>query len=292
MKAERLDVQRLAIKSASSELSGKGHMDLQGKSVKFNLAIPRLHLSDFVPELPENLPKDIEGTIDVAGSTQAPKLAMRLRYAGARIETDLAAELQKALPTYQGSLDIQSLDVSQFMPDTSGLINLRVRLDGTGFEGKNRRANVALDLDSENFALAPGLSTALRAKLQGETVQLDTLYVQSDPVTLDAGGTLSNDRQAALTYTLTLGDLTSIRQHLGLDLEVQGNLRGQISGALDALNAEGSLQLEPWRYGDWHGKSIHATFNAQNLTARPQAELEATIAEVAGPSLEPSSVIL
>jgi translocation and assembly module TamB len=292
MKADRLDVQRLAIQSASSELNGKGHMDLQGQSVKFNLAIPRLHLSDFVPELPENLPKDIEGTIDVAGSTQAPKVAVRLRYAGARIETDLAAELQKSLPSYQGRLDIQSLDVSQFMPDTSGAINLRISLDGAGFEGKNRHANVTLDLDSENFALAPGLSTEMRAKLQGDTVQLDTLYVQSDPVTLDAGGTLSDDHHAALTYTLTLGDLTSIRQQLGLDFDVQGNLRGKISGALDALNAEGILQLGPWRYGDWRGKSIHATFNAQELTARPQAELEATIAEVEGSSLEPSSVKL
>ncbi len=292
MTAERLDVQRLAIQSAGSELHGKGYLGLQDQRVQFNLEIPRLRLSDFAPTLPENLPKDLQGTINVAGSTQAPEVAARLRYAGARIEADLAAELQKALPNYQAKLLIQALDVAQFMPDTKGRINARIRLNGEGFDGKNRRANVALDLDSQNFALAPGLTTELRAKLQGDAVQLNTLYVKSDPVTLDAGGSLSDDRQAALTYTLTLGDLTSLRQQLGLDLHVKGQLRGEISGALDALRAQGILQLAPWRYAAWRGKSINATFDAQNLTSRPQAELQANMADVEGPSLDPSSVKL
>jgi autotransporter translocation and assembly factor TamB len=292
MTADRLDVKRLEITSAGSELSGKGHMILQDQSVQFSLAIPRLRLSDFVPTLPENMPKDIQGTIDVAGRTQAPEVAVHLGYAGARIEADLAAELQKALPSYQGNLTIEALDVAPFMPDLSGIINARMRFNGEGFDGKNRRANVALDLDSQHFALAPGLTTELRAQLQGNAVQLDTLYVRSEPLTFDAGGSLSDGRRATLTYTLTLGDLTSIRQQLGLDLDVKGQLRGKLSGALNALSAEGILQLEPWRYAAWHGKSIHATFNAQELTTRPQAEFEAKIADAAGPSLEPSSVEL
>ena len=292
MQANHLDIKRLAIQSASSELRGKGHMNLQNQNVQFNLDIPRLRLSDFAPALPENLPKDIQGTIDVTGSTQAPEVAVHLRYAGARIEADVAAELQKALPSYQANLTIQSLDVASFMPDTSGHIDAHLRIDGEGLEGQNRRANVALDLDSQHFALAPGLTTELRATLQGNTVQLDTLYVQSEPVTLDAGGSLSDDRGGALTYTLTLGDLTSLQQQLGLDLDVQGHLRGSISGTLDALNAEGILQLEDWRYAAWHGQAIHASFNAQELTTRPQAEFQATIADVAGPSLDASSVAL
>jgi len=289
LKANRLDVKRLAIKSAGSELNGKGHMNLQDQSVQFNLAIPRLRLSDFAPTLPENLPVDINGTIDVAGRTQAPEVTARLRYADARIEADLAAELQKALPSYQGKLTIQALDVAQFMPDIPGQINALIRLNGEGFDGKNRRANVSLDLDSQNFALAPGLTTELRAKLEGNAVQLDTVYVRSDLLTLDAGGSLSDDRRAALTYSLTLGDLTPMRQQLGLDLDVQGQLRGKLSGALDALSTEGELQLAPWRYAAWRGKSIHATFDAQNLTTRLQAQLQASIADVQGPSLAPST---
>ena len=292
MTADRLDVKRLAIQSANSELSGKGAMGLQDQTVQFQLAIPRLRLSDFVPNLPQNLPKEIQGTIDVAGRTQAPEVALRLRYAGARINADLAAELQKALPSYQGELTIQALDVAQFAPDISGRINTRLRLNGEGFEGANRRANVALDLDSENFALAPGLTTELRAKLRGNVLQLNTLYVQSDPVMLDAGGELSNNRQAALTYTLTLGDLTSIRQHLGLDIDAQGLLTGAISGAMDDPSTDGELQLTSWRYAAWQGKSLTASFNAKNLTQRLQATLNAKIDDVEGPSLEPSSITL
>ncbi|ETX09141.1 MAG: hypothetical protein ETSY2_01250 [Candidatus Entotheonella gemina] len=290
MQAERLDVKRLAIQSAGSELSGKGYLNLQNQAVQFKLEIPRLRLSDFAPTLPENLPKDIQGTIDVAGSTQAPEVAVRLRYAGARIDADLAAELQKALPSYRAKLDIQSLDVAQFAPDLPGRINASLSLNGEGFDGKNRRASVSLDLDSQNFALAPGLTTKLRAQLQGDAVQLNTLDVRSDPVTLNAGGSLSADRQAALTYHLTLGDLTAIRQQLGLDLDAKGQLTGELSGALDALHTEGELQLASWRYATWHGKSLRADFHAENLTTRPQANLKATIADAEGPSLEPSSV--
>ncbi len=290
IKADRLDVKRLTIQSAGSELNGVGHMSLQNQSVQFNLDMPRLRLSDFVPTLPENLPVDVHGTIDVAGSTRAPKVLLRLGYAGARIEANVAAELQKALPRYQGKLTIQGLEVAPFMPDTSGRINARIRLNGEGFDGKNRRANVALDLDSQSFALAPGLTAELRAKLQGNALQLNTLYLKSDPVTLDAGGSLSGDRQAAFTYSLTLGDLTPIRQQLGLDLDVQGQFRGKLSGALDALSAEGELQLAPWRYATWRGKSIDATFNAQHLTTHPQAKLQANIADAEGPSLPLSTV--
>ncbi len=248
MQANSLDVKRLAIQSAGSELNGKGHMSLQDQSMQFNLAIARLRLSDFIPAFPANLPAEIQGTIDVAGSTQAPNIAVRLDYAGARIAADLAAELQKTSPSYKGKFDIQGLDVAQFAPDLSGRINTRIRLEGKGFDSQHRRANLALDLDSQHFALAPGLTTELRAKLQGNTLQLNTLYIQSEPVTLDAGGEFSNDRGALLTYNLTLGDLTAIHQQLGLDLDIQGQLRGKLSGALDALSTEGELQLEPWRY--------------------------------------------
>ncbi len=291
MTAERLDIKRLALQSANSQVNGKGFIGLiDDQKVRFNLAIPRLRLDDFAPTLPETLPKEIQGTISLAGSTQAPQVAARLRYAGARIEADLAAELEKALPTYNAKLIISALDVAAFMPDTAGRVDARLRLDSAGFEGEKRRASVALDIDSQNFALAPGLSTELRAVLQGDAVRLNILYVQSDPVTLDAGGTLSNDRRAALTYTLELGDLTALREQLGLDVDVKGQLVGKISGALDALRTEGTLALAPWRYDTWQGKAINATFKAQNLTTQPQAEIKAKIVDVTGPSLEASSL--
>ncbi|ETW97903.1 MAG: hypothetical protein ETSY1_20875 [Candidatus Entotheonella factor] len=290
MQDERLDVKRLAIQAAGSELSGKGYLNLQNQNVQFQLEIPRLRLSDFAPTLPANLPTDIQGTIGVTGSTQAPDVAVRLRYAGARIDADLAAELQQALPSYRAKLDIQSLDVAQFAPDLPGRINASLSLNGTGFDGTNRRASVSLDLDSQNFALAPGLTAELRAKLQGDAVQLNTLDVRSAPVTLNAGGSLSTDRQADLTYNLTLGDLTAIRQQLKLDLDAKGQLTGELSGALDALHTKGELQLTSWHYATWHGESLRANFDADNLTTRPQANLKATIANVEGPLLEPSAV--
>lgn len=291
MTAERLDVQRLAIQSANSEVNGKGFIGaMDDQTVRFDLAIPRLRLSDFAPALPENLPKDIQGNINLAGSAQSPQVDVRLRYAGARINADVAAELNKALPTYQAKLLISALDVAKFMPDTAGRINASLRLDGAGFEGEKRRARVALDIDSQNFALAPGLSTELRANLQGNAVQLKTLNVQSDPLTLNAEGTLSNDRGAALTYDLQLGDLTALQEQLGLDLDVKGQLKGEVSGALDALRTKGTLALAPWRYDTWRGKSVDATFNARNLTTQPRAEINAKIVDVEGPSLDASSI--
>ena len=292
MQGDRLEVRRLAVKSAGSELNGEGSMELQRQNVQFALAMPRVRLSDFAPGLPEHLPKEVEGTIDITGSLQAPEVAVRLRYAGARIDADVAAQLQTSIPNYQGQVSIQGLDVKPFAPVASGLINTRIQLAGEGFDAPNRRANVTLDLDSQQFALAPGLTAELRAELQGEALQLNTLYVKSEPVTLDAGGSLSSDRQAALTYLLTLGDLAPIREQLGLDVDAKGQLRGKLSGALDALSAEAILDLESWRYAAWRGKALHATVNARELTTRLQAQLEATIAAAEGPSVPPSALQL
>ncbi len=293
MTAERLDIKRLDIQSANSKVNGQGVVGLiDGQQIQFTLAIPRLRLSDFAPTLPPNLPKELQGTIRLTGSPQAPQVVTRLRYAGARIEANLDAELDKALPTYNAKLLINALDISKLMPDITGRLNARLRLSGAGFEGAKRRASVALDIDSPNFALAPGLITELRAVLQGDAVQLNTLSIQSDPITLDAGGTLSNDQRAALTYNLDLGDLTALRKHLGLDFDVKGQLRGKVSGALDALRTEGTLTLAPWRYDTWQGKAINATFSAHNLTTQPQAEVKAKLVNVKGPSLDTSSLAI
>ena len=290
MQDNRLEVQRLAIKSAGSELNGKGQMDLRRQNVNFALAMPRVRLSDFVPGLPEHLPKDVEGAVDIAGSVKAPEVAVRLRYAGARIAADVAAQLQKSIPSYQGNVSIQGLDVKPFAPQLSGIVNTRIQLAGEGFDANSRRANVALDLDSQQFALAPGLTAELRADLQGDAVQVNTLYVKSDPVSLDAGGSLSSNRQAALTYLLTLDDLAPIREQLGLDLDARGQVRGKLAGALDALSAEAIVDLESWRYGAWRGKALDAAVNARDLTTSLQAQLEAKIVEAEGPSVPPSAL--
>ncbi len=124
-------------------------------------------------------------------------------------------------------------------------------------------------------------------------VQLDTLYIESDPITLDAGGSLSGKPQDALTYTLTLNDLTAIRQQFDLDLDATGQIRGEISGPLEALRTKGILTLNDWRYGTWRGEAFNAKFSARDLNTRLQAELqEAEVVGFEGPSVPPSRVAL
>ncbi len=214
MTDQRLDVRHLAIQSANSEVNGKGYLGLSDPNMQFNLTIPRLRLSDFAPTLPEDLPKEIRGTLNIAGSTQAPQVAARLRYAGARIEADAAAELEKKLPTYNAKLSIRGLDVAKFAPDIKGQINTHLRLNGAGFEGDERHATVALDIDSTNFALR-GLNTELRAKLQGNAVQLNTLYVNSEPVTLDAGGHVVKRSGGGSHLHLRAGGFNGIKGTIG-----------------------------------------------------------------------------
>ncbi|MDH3599331.1 MAG: hypothetical protein OEU26_06780, partial [Candidatus Tectomicrobia bacterium] len=289
---QHIDVSRFHVKMPQSEIQAQGRLTQPDQTLQFKIDIPRLRLDEVARTLPDTLPSEVRGNITIRGSLPQPQVISRLTYAGARIDTNVSADLKKSLPHYSAKLDIQNLDVSRFAPDLKGQITTRVTLDGKGVAEQDRQATLNVDVSSEAFTLAPNLTGHIRADLQGPAVNLQEMQVHSVPVVFNATGSLSASRTASLAYTLTLGDLTPIRDQLGLDFDAQGKLTGEINGPLDALQTHAILNLQAWRYATFQGETLQADLTANGLPATPQAEVKVRLTGAQGPSLPASDLQL
>jgi autotransporter translocation and assembly factor TamB len=288
----RLELSSLRLRLPRSEIRGHGHLTLPERQLQFRVEIPRLQLDELPLTLPPDLPKTLAGALSAQGSLQAPRVEARLRYAGAQIVANLAAQLQEQLPRYRAMLRVDGLDVAQLLPQQRGQLQTQLRIEGAGFSPERRRATLDLRVESSAFSLMPGLTMRLQANLTGNALQLDALRLSSTPVELAASGTLSAAKGSALTFKLTLGDLTPLQPLVGAELQARGTLTGELRGPLDALQARGALRLEQWRYAAIHGQRVQIDFTATQLPGAPQATVTAQLANLAAPSLPASSVRL
>lgn len=292
MTPQAITVSQLQVRLPHSQLRGSGSLSIADQQVHLQLDIPRLRLDDVVSTLPASLPREVQGVVKVTGSVQAPQVDLRLRYAEADITAALSAALQERLPRYNATLRISHLAVSALLPEQQGRVSAQVRLQGQGFSGPEQQARLDLDLDGEEVAFLPGLSSRMRLQLRGEAVQLDTLQVHSTPLQLQASGTLSAAREVNLDYRLTLGDLAALQSVLGVDMQAQGEVAGNLGGRLDALQANTDIKLGAWRVAGFQGKQFQGELKAANLPEAPRGDVRLVVRAIQGPSLPPSDVRL
>jgi autotransporter translocation and assembly factor TamB len=289
---ERIDLQRLQVRLPQSELRGHGSLTMADQQLQFRLEMPRLQLDEFPLAVPADLPRQIQGTITVDGSLQAPRVEARIQYAGARIGVDLEAHLQEVLPRYRATLRVEGLDVARLSPTMAGALQATLQLQGAGFAEEQRRATVNLTVDSRNFTPVPGLSLRLQSTLAGQTLDLQEFRLTSTPVQLTASGTLSAARETGVSYRLTLGDLTPLQPVLGAALQASGTLTGKVRGPLNALETTGNLRVKSWRYAELSGQAVEADFSASQLPAAPQGSVNVQIVDLLAPSLPATSLKL
>src|SRR5262249_14956732 len=196
----RLAVTRRDRRAAQSEAPGQGHLRLPEQQVEFRLDMPHLRLDTLALTLPPQLPAVAQGVVTVQGHLAAPQLEARLQYAGAQLQANLSAQLQERLPRYQASLRLEGLALAQVLPQAQGHVQVTAKRQGRGFTPEQRQASLDLTVETTGFNLAPGLTTQLRASLNGAALQLARLQVRSTPVELTASGTLSAASQVALQY--------------------------------------------------------------------------------------------
>jgi autotransporter translocation and assembly factor TamB len=292
MTSENLELTRFQVRLPQSEVRGRGTLNQQTQQLRFRFDLTRLRLDELVQTLPSAWPSQVQGVLEVRGSVQAPRLEARLQYAGADITANLATQLQEPLPQYNATLRVTDLQVAPWLPGAQGRLQTLLRLQGRGLAGTQRRASLEVQVEAQDFSLAPGLTTVLRANLDGEAVQLEQLRLQSLPLELQASGALSATRQLALTYALSLGDLQALQKYLGLELQATGGITGEVQGTLPAVQTHGAVKLDTWGMAGFRGKALHAEFSAANLPAGPQATLQAQLAELQGPSLPASAMRL
>jgi autotransporter translocation and assembly factor TamB len=289
---QQAELTTMHVRLPRSEIHGRGTVAFDSQQVQLHVELPRVQLTEFVPTFPTTLPPDVRGTVDVQGTLQELSMETRLRYAGGRLVAELVAQVQQAMPRYALTVRVADLDAARLLPEAQGRLHASLRLHGAGLTGEARQARLALRLTSDQFTLLPGLTTQLDAALQGEAVQMEKLQVQSTPLTLQARGGLSAERHVDLTYSLRLGDLQPLQPLLGIPVQAQGDLTGELQGALTDLQAKGRVQLHQLGIAAFQGQAVQADFSATRLFAEPHAALNLRLTEFHGPSLPTTSLAL
>ncbi|HEY7496713.1 MAG TPA: hypothetical protein VIH59_37115, partial [Candidatus Tectomicrobia bacterium] len=290
LRPHQFEVTGLQVRWPHSEVHGNGTLVMAHRQLQGRFDLLPLRLDDLLRTWPAHLPREVRGVLQIQGSLPAPQLTARLQYAEAQVAAEVMAQLQEQAPRYTAALRLEALPVASVVPGMHGQLQAQVQLQGTGFTGAQRRADLDVRLQATDFPPLSGLTAQLRASLAGEAVRLEALRVHSTPVALEASGTLSAAQQVALSYTLTLGDLRSLQGFLGFAPQARGRLTGKAQGDLAALQTSGLLQLDDWSVAGLSGRNLRLDFSAANLLAAPQATIKARLAEVQGPE-PPSSAL-
>ena len=287
---QRLDLARLHVRLPQSEVSGSGSLTLPHRQVQLHLDMPRLRLDELGFAPPTPWPRLVQGVIDVRGSVAAPQVEAHLQYAEAQLNLDLTAQLEA--PRYSATLRLDHLKMAHVLAGEPGTLRALLQIQGTGFAASQRRAEAELRLETSGLTLAPGLTARVQASLTESTVRFEEVQVRSAPVVVVARGTLSPTAPTALTYDVTLGDLTPLQQYIGVPVQAKGQLNGTVQGTWPALQARSRLQLREWTYGGLQGQRLQADLTVSQFPTTPQATINVQVVDVQGPALPRSTATL
>ena len=285
----QMGLRQIRIITSKSRIEGQGEMALADGRFDLRLRVPRLNLAEFASTWPPSLSPEVTGDLQLAGSSSEPTLAAHLRFGEADVRLQAAADLQRS--AYSAEMTLNDLDIAHFLPASTGRLNAQMSLKGSGFVEAERRADLRMTVNSQDFNLAPELSGVVRAGLAGSEATLHEFRFDSTPVQLTAAGALSQTRQLQAEYQVLFQDLIPLGPQLAM-VRANGALTGSLSGSLDALEAQGQMQLDNWRYGNFQGGSVQVTFRGKGLTTNPRATLTASLDGLQGSVLPASSVTL
>ncbi|MCZ6873895.1 MAG: translocation/assembly module TamB domain-containing protein [bacterium] len=260
----------------------EGVLDLQGTYASLDLDA-RVQLRQFgLPGRLEQINAPLRLTANIVMATSVQALGDTLRQG--RL-TPIVRKLEVRMPSFRAQLPRPDAP-----PQPIHLQHLLLQAEGA-WRPQGVQATLDLRVDASSFPLLPGLSSRLRARLDGGAVHLEQFRLQSVPATLEAQGTLSAARQLDLTYRLDLGDLKALQKPLGISLlQAKGGLSGYLKGPLDALQAYVKLQLDDWGVANLKGKTIRAVVSATTLPSKPRATIDVQLDDMQSPSLPPSSI--
>jgi len=287
---QRFDLAHLQVRLPQSEVRGSGALTLPHRQVQLRLEMPRLRLDELGFTPPAPLPRLVQGVIDVRGSVSTPQVEAHLQYAEAQLDLDLTAQLEAL--RYRATLRLDHLQMAHVLAGESGTLRALLQIQGTGFAASQRRAEAALHLETSGLTLAPGLTARVQASLTESTVRFEDVQVRSAPVVVVARGTLSPTAPTALTYDVTLGDLTPLQRYVGVPVQARGQLTGTVQGTWPALQVRSRLQLREWAYGGLQGQRVQADLAMSQFPAAPQATVNVQVVDVQGPALPRSAATL
>jgi autotransporter translocation and assembly factor TamB len=287
---QRFDLAHLLVRLPQSEVRGSGALTLPHQHVQLRLEIPRLRLDELGFTPPAPWPPLVQGTLDVRGSVPAPQVEAHLQYAEAQLDLDLTAQLEES--RYSATLRLDHLQMTHVLAGEPGTLRALLQIQGTGFAASQRHAEAELRVETSGLTVAPGLTARVQASLTQSTVRFEEVRVQSAPVVVLARGTLSSTAPTALTYDVTLRDLTPLQRYVDVPVQAKGQFNGTVQGTWPALQAQSRLQLREWTYGGVQGQRVQADLTVSQIPRAPQATINVQVVDVQGPALPKSTVTL
>ncbi len=153
--------------------------------------------------------------------------------------------------SYSLAAEIRSLDLAPLFDNDSLRSDLNMTLDlrGQGFDTSTATASLTLDMNASRMYDVAISQCQARVKYAPGLIDIDTLFLKSDLVTLSAGGEISDGEQAAINFRAVIEDLSRFHTFAGTD-SLGGSLEaaGEITGRLDSMVVAGSASGSDLRY--------------------------------------------
>jgi len=236
------------------------------------LVVQRLHIHDgqMAVQTPA-LPGVPSLTLTAAGPPDA--LTVRGQLSTAAGQLDLHGQLNTVVTPwrYSSSLALRHVNLATLLrqePLQSDL-NLHLHLQGAGFSPEVLRGAVHLDIQPSTVGGITLHPSGCHIAVQPGRVQVQDCDLHTSVARLTATGLLDLAGSSALQYDLT-ADLAGLRALLRTEaLDGILHVRGQASGELTAISAQGSLEGQRLRYGAHRLETLQLLYAGIHLGAQP-----------------------
>ena len=219
----------------------------------------------------EDMTGPLRLTLTATGPPEALTVRSQIRAEGGSL--DLHGQLDtRATPwRYSSSLELTHVNLATLLrqaPLQSDL-NLQLHIQGEGLTPSTLHGAVRLDVHPSHLGTIALHPSQLQLTMHHGRFEVQQCDLRTSIARFTASGLVDLARSSALQYDLT-ADLAGLRALVGPEaLEGTLHLRGQASGALTAINLQGTLAGRHLRYGDERVGTLEVTYEGTQLGAQP-----------------------
>ena len=173
-------------------------------------------------------------------------------------------------PTYRFELITKKLDLARLTGNDSlqSNINLKANVNGTGFDPKTLFANATVVFSKSQLQQIQ-LDTLLSViHYKNENLQIDSLWLQTQTLALNAHGNYSLKSNSAISLSATFTGLDEFASFFPVDdLQTSGRVDARLTGTIDSLSLETTIDLEQSNYADFSLERLLVNAHAKLTSA-------------------------
>jgi len=183
-------------------------------------------------------------------------------------------------PRYQIELITKNLDIAAITGNDSlqSDINLKANVNGHGFDPEKLSLTAKLQLKNSSFQKIQ-LDTLLAAiQYRKENIEFDSLLLHTKSLVASVQGNYAMKGRSDIDLKVQFTGLEEFKDFIPIDsIETSGKLHANISGTMDSLSLDASLNLAQTTYADYSLESIQLDAEASifgadtNVMARLKA---------------------